>query len=47
MFCILPISMHDQFDAFLEASSELFGFEKKSAFQNGVDFGRKMFNGTQ
>ena len=47
MLCILPTSMHDQFDAFLEASSELFNFEKKSAFQNGVNFGRQMFNGTQ
>ena len=44
---VLPLSMHDQFNEFLRASSELFGFEKKSAFQSGVDFGRQMFNGTQ
>ena len=47
MLCILPSSIHEQFDAFLEASSELFNFEKKAAFQSGVDFGRQMFNGTQ
>lgn len=47
LLCVLPSSMESVLDELLEASSMLFSFEKKIAFQNGVDFGKRMFNETQ
>ena len=44
LLCVLPEQLHNYFSNFVDSVFDLHEYEKKSAFQSGVDFGREMFN---
>ena len=43
LLCVLPEQLHNYFSNFVDSVFDLHEYEKKSAFQSGVDFGREMF----
>ena len=43
LLCVLPEQLHNCFGNFVDSVFDLHEYEKKSAYQSGVEFGREMF----